>query len=119
MQFRPAKPADLAKFMDPVPYTVKAVVAEHDGEVLGVGGVYYQGMAVIAFSEFDPKMRRFATDMLRGARKIVEIVKSVRAPVYAIPGPFASAPVLLKRFGFEPIEETNFYVWRGAGEWQQ
>jgi len=113
MIFRPARPADLAKFMDVVPYTVKAITAEHDGEVLGVGGIYYQGTTVIAFSEFDPKMRKYATDMIRGAMRIVEIVKSVRAPVYAIPGPFASAPVLLRRFGFEPIDDSGFYVWRG------
>ena len=112
MTFRPAKPEDLQEFADRLPGSVRAMTAERDGVVYGVGGVYYErsiaGSHVIAFSHHRPDMPR--KDRIRGARMIMEIIKEIHAPVYAVCGPFESAPRLLTHFGFRPIEGGPYYV---------
>lgn len=112
MEFRPAKALDILEFMPAVPCSCRAYAAVDDGVVYGVGGVYYLKGHIVAFTNIRSDMPK--RDRIRGARKVMEIVEKIEAPVYAYPGAFETAPGTLKHFGFEPIDGSDWYIWRAA-----
>jgi len=112
MEFRPAKASDLLEFMPEVPCSCRAVSAIDDGVVYGVGGIYYVKGRVVAFSHLRSDISK--RDTIRGALAVMNIVKETVAPVFAYPGIFDSAPGTLKHFGFEPIDGSDWYIWRAA-----
>lgn len=108
--FRPATRADFSDFYDEVPgVSARAWVVEVDGEVKGVGGVYFQSGRAMAFSEFKDGLSKRLKVM--GARKIMEIVCGCSCTVYAYEGPFLTAPKLLEKLGFEKIGSSKFWYW--------
>lgn len=97
-----------------LPWTVKALVADLDGEIIGIGGVYYDGDRAVAFSGMKSAMRRFPMTMARGALAIMRLIGN--QPCLAVPNPDEpGAERLLGRLGFEPFVEQ---VWRWAGQRQ-
>lgn len=110
MDYRPATRGDILEFMPTVPCTVRAEAAEQDGQVMGIGGVYYQAGRVFAFSHARDEMPK--RERIKGARRILDIVRSVRGPVWAIKGDFETADRTLRHFGFQPVND-DYYIWRG------
>ena len=102
--FRPATREDVEDYwLRKVPGNLRAVVAEQDGKVVGMGGVYYDGAMRIAFSEYKPELRDNRRAKVRGVRMIMEILNSIKGPVYAVACPDEpTAESLLQRLGFRP-----------------
>ena len=109
LKYRPATRGDIELFYPALKHTFKAWVVENDERPLGIGGVYYDGDFVFAFSRFDPELRKYPLAMARGAKKIMEIVKDKPCLAIAdenIPG----ASKLLERLGFKSID-GHIYKW--------
>ena len=109
LKYRPATREDIDLFYPNLKHTFKAWVVENDERPLGIGGVYYDGDFIIAFSRFDPELRKHPLAMARGTMKIMEIVRDKPCLAIAdenIPG----SEELLKRLGFKPIE-GRVYKW--------
>ena len=90
-------------------HTFKAWVAEDETGLLGIGGVYYDGEFVVAFSRFDPDIEKYPLAKARGLKKIMEIVKD-KPCVAVADDKFPGSGKLLERIGFQHIE-GNVYKW--------
>jgi hypothetical protein len=114
---RAATKADIEGFSGvPLARTVRAFVAEKDGALVGIGGLAYYPDHVLAFSEITDPLREHKTTIWRVCRRIVDMMKNCRAPVYAVRNPDEpTAGALLERMGFALVgKERNgeVYVWR-------
>ena len=98
---------DIRAFYGKVDWTFRAYVAELDGEVLGVGGIYYEDPYVVAFSSFKPEMRKFKKTMVRSVRKIMELVKD-RSCIAVASDKHDTSEKLLTKLGFERIDGRVF-----------
>jgi hypothetical protein len=78
------------------PTTVKGFVAEVDGEVMAIGGYFYSGSDVIAFTDVNPKMRK--RDIVVAGKIFSEKLRALVPEVLAE----AKNPSALRHFGFEP-----------------
>jgi len=100
--FRKATAQDSYEFYGKPPCnTFRGIVAEIDGRVIGIGGLFYEGKARVAFSDMKPEMKQHRKDIARACRMLIDIVKEAKAPVYSVcdtnePTSFN----LLKKLGF-------------------
>lgn len=107
---RPATEADIRLFYGRAEWSFRALAAELDGEVLAVGGIYYDGPNIVAFSSVKPGANlEYPFTAARMTRKIMEIVDG-RACFAIASQKFDTAPALLERLGFERIED-RVYRW--------
>lgn len=84
------------------PYGFRGYAALLDGEPIALGGLYRDGLLLLAFTEMKEPMRRFRKARARAVRLMVDLMDSVHVPVYAIVSetePTSSA--LLAKLGFE------------------
>ena len=89
------------------PLSLRGYVAELDGEIVGIGGLSYEGGNAVAFSETKPALRERREDMKRGLKVLMAMVKSCRTPVYAVADPDEpGAAELLARLGWTPTGRT-------------
>ncbi len=114
-KIRPATKADIDAFYGVQKnWSFRAVVADLNGEILGIGGIYYPvshcGKVPVVFSEFRPEMRRFPMTLARGALEIMNIVKGKTCFAVASEK-FDGSCALLERLGFEHIGERT-YKWQ-------
>lgn len=109
LRFRPATGQDIKKFYPDLRHTFRAWVAEDETGVLGIGGVYYDGPYIIAFSRFEPGLEKYPLGKARGLKKIMEIVKD-RHCIAIADEKFRDAPGLLERIGFKHVE-GRVYKW--------
>lgn len=102
--FRPATAADAeAYYGKPPPCSFRGIVAIKDGEVAGIGGVYYDGPLRIAFSEFKDSLRSDRRALVKGTRMLMQIVDTIKGPVYAVANKDEpTAANLLARLGWVP-----------------
>lgn len=107
-----ATPEDVRIYYDGEPRpTLQAVVLEVDGELLAMGGIYYHGNRIIAFSDLKPGAEKYGLSIMRGSKMIVELMRKKRRPIYAVREEgLDSAPGFLAHFGFEQTGE--YYEWR-------
>lgn len=121
MNIRPATREDFVSFAGhPPAMLTRAFVAEHNGRVLAVGGVYYSAGVAFAFCEMDDGMRAHRKSIMRGAKVVVEAVLArMTVPVYAICSKREpNAPAFLSRLGFVPEGMTGLgelYKWGRDG----
>ena len=121
MNIRPATRADFVSFSGrPPEMAARAYVAELDGDILALAGIYYCAGVAIAFCEMDDAMRQHRKSIMRGARLVMrEVIASMRMPVFAICSKREpNAPAFLSRLGFEPAGVTGLgalYRWDHAG----
>ena len=110
--FVPATRKDIEVFYGPnCKWTFRAFAARLGDETLGVGGIYYEGPHIIAFSSFKPEMDNYPVAKVRGIKKIMGIIGD--REVYAIASEqYPDSHGLLKRLGFEHIGGRLF-------KWQQ
>jgi hypothetical protein len=102
--FRPATAADVEAYHGkPSPFSFRGYAAVKGSEVVGVGGVYYDGRARIAFSEFKEEMRSDRRALVRGTRMLMKFIDTIKGPVYAVADPNEpTAAALLSRLGWKP-----------------
>lgn len=115
---RPARPGDLTEFYgEPSPMTCRAVVAERDGQPLGIGGVYYYRRQVIAFSQVKPELLDSKRDMVIASRATFKMIKALGVPVYALADDsLMNSAKTLEHYGFEKLADSpdgEMYIWRG------
>lgn len=107
--FRPATKKDVEEFYPEASQTFHAYVVEINGEVLGIGGIYYIGNFLVAFAKNKPELDAYPFTKARGAKKIMNIIGDRYCIAFAdtkIP----EAPKLLERLGFQHVE-GNTYQW--------
>jgi hypothetical protein len=108
-KIRPATHADLERFYGRFPWTFRAFAAELDGEVLGIGGIYYHREYVVAFSHAkDDAHQKYPFTAARMTKKIMGLVDG-RPCIAIVSDTIPGAPALLERLGFE---KTEGRVWR-------
>jgi len=103
MLLRPATLDDLIALQGKAPEcTMRAHVAEIDGQPLAVGGVYYTNGATYAFSVLSDEMRLHRKSIMRAARYAMEKIAELPGPIYALCSrDEETAPQFLARLGFE------------------
>lgn len=129
---RPATIADVERFYGHrPPYTMRALVVERAGTILGVIGVARHAEFWQFFSGFKPELREHLRchRVLRTVLRALELVRGCKAPVIALAQCFetltalgieipagieeeVAADRLLKRLGFEPHSQyPGLFVW--------
>ncbi|MGE0151781.1 MAG: hypothetical protein AB7R90_04135 [Reyranellaceae bacterium] len=123
LEVRRATAADLRQYYggDP-PATVKAFAALLDGEVVGVAGIAFGGLARTrpapeVFSEFSPALAPHLTSMpvLRAVKKLQAMITRTRpAPIAIADRRFPQSEDLLRRLGARHVdscEQGEIYQW--------
>jgi len=115
VEIRPATATDIeALYGHPAKFTLRAVVAEHEGEVLGIMGVFHS-TPLMAFCQVTPRMKeRYPTTILRAVKAFPTLLHGYSEPIYAIPDPNEPhAREILKKAGFRRDEsrDAEIYVW--------
>jgi hypothetical protein len=102
--FRSADAADVEAYYEkPLPFSFRGYVAVKDDQVVGVGGVYYDGPARVAFSEFKDEMRSDRRALVKGTRMLMKFIDTIKGPVYAVADQNEpTATNLLRRLGWVP-----------------
>lgn len=102
--FRVARPEDaVAYYGTQAKMSFRGYVAELDGEVVGIGGVYYANGAPIAFSEMREPMRKHKRAIAKACRMLTQLFDKIGGNVYAVACPTEpTAPRLLAKLGFVP-----------------
>lgn len=107
---RPATRDDLIAFYGEAPRpTVRALVFEKDGEIVGIGGVKMEGGYFIAFSEIKAGAILGKQEIWRAAKEVARMISGLNVTVYAVPQSPASVP-FMERLGF--VSEGEAYRWR-------
>ena len=115
---RPATAGDITKFYPGLPCSVRAWVAEMDGEPQGIIGVALLRPIACMFSAFNEPLRPHLKhpSVLRLIKKAQGAVKASHAPVWAVAEPDEpTAPEILRRLGFRSlgdIEGDQIFEWR-------
>lgn len=104
METRPATAEDIRRFHGSIPYNAVALAGVRDGEVIGVGGVYYAAGRPVIFSGFTPG-EVSKREIVRGARIIMDMLEGRRGPVYAMQDDDERAARTLAHFGFTPLSD--------------
>lgn len=110
MKFRPLTIDDYLSFYSNVPFSVKGIAAEIDGELVGIGGLYYEKGKRIVFSSFCDRLTK--REIVKGARAIMELAAEVKGPVYAVAEGGERAERTLAHFGFVPLS-NSYWVRNG------
>ena len=113
-EIRWATAADLDRFYgERVPMTVRARVAELEGEIIAVFGWRMVGGRALVFSELSEAARRFPMSIVRETRKLMSELGSVPAICIADPGE-PTAAKFLRVLGWQhghSSDEGEVYKW--------
>jgi hypothetical protein len=110
MKHRPATREDLQRWFGHVPASMRALVMEHEGEVVGVAGVALMADHLQAFAAESDKVRSHKMAKGRMAMDFAKLLASVNGPVFALCSQTEpTAPGLLAHLGFRPHSER---MWR-------
>lgn len=102
--FRRATAADAEQFFGgQMMFSMRGWVAEQDGVVTAIGGLYYEGGRPIAFSEMTGTFRKDRKDVAKGCRILMQMIDKIKSPVYAVANPNEpTAQKLLAKLGWVP-----------------
>lgn len=110
MKIRYATREDLLAWYGNVPATMRALVVENEGRIVGVAGVGRMGDHLQAFSSFTEELRGHKVTLGRAAIAFKKMLTEYQGPVLAICSQSEpTAPALLERLGFVPVQER---LWR-------
>lgn len=101
---RPATARDAQRYYGgPPPFSFRGYAAELNGEIVGVGGVYIQNGAYVAFSDMKSPLRQRKKTLAKACRILMELFDKTGGPVYAVASNTEpTAPYLLAKLGFKP-----------------
>ena len=106
MILRPATRQDFERYYGKKPpMTLRAIVAEQDGKLIGIGGYFLRNDVAIAFTDQRGMTRR---QMVFAGHVVNVMLRRLRIGVVATCGPEGDAA--MRHFGFEPWGS----VWRLA-----
>lgn len=87
------------------PLTMKGFVGEHEGNILGIGGIYWDEGKKVLFSDIKPEGKKFKKTMVRIAKRIIAEFN----PRYAIAEVDTEGAIkLLEHLGFERVEGVEY-----------
>jgi hypothetical protein len=115
---RPATPEDIAAFCHDLPSkpTIRALVAEIDGVMVGFGGIGLKQGRWYAFCDVNPELRPYKMTIARAAKRFLAAARAggIRT-IYAEISPLEPrAGLWLASLGFEFDERSqHFYRWSG------
>lgn len=96
-------------------YSLRAIVAELDGRILGLAGTYMQRDGkTIAFSQFIDEMAKYKKDIVRATYMVMRAINAKGMDVYAV----CQSPKAIefcKRLGFEEhdlVEKGKVMKWQ-------
>lgn len=119
---RPTVAADLPFLIAvPLPHRIKAITAELEGRVIGIGGIGYRpDGTVIAFVQMSDEARKYPVAIHRAGLMAMEMIRKARVPLVIAEsqdGNPAAVPWLL-RLGFRPvlIDGASAFVWERRHE---
>ena len=99
----------------PLGNSVRAIVADLDGKILGVAGMAYHKDQMLAFSKMDDEMKAYPFTIMRAARKFAKMARKYGKNVLAVAACYEkNSDAFLRRVGFEFIGETSegrVYKW--------
>jgi hypothetical protein len=113
-KIRPARLSDfLAFYGHPPKNTLKAIVVEVDGKVIGFGGVERHPGMYVAFSDISEQLQSMPVLLMKAAKATIELVKQCNRPVVTIQAAeLATSYNFLIHLGFVPTEEPEVFLWR-------
>lgn len=107
IEIRQATEKDVRNYFDGVApiRSMRAFAAILDGRVIGIGGVYFDGKNMVAFSDIKDEMKKYKKDIVRGARIIMDMIASRNIAVFAICAD-DRAVQFVNHLGFDVVGET-------------
>lgn len=94
-------------------FSMQAIAVLEDDEVIGLGGIYYQGPVVVAFSGTKKCLDR--RTIIKALKMFKSMLDRKGCRIYAVPeSGFLTAPGFLKHCGFVPFNDT-IYQYVGEG----
>jgi hypothetical protein len=112
MIIRYATTADIKSFYEAkgepdLGYTYRAVVAEHEGRIIGIGGIYYQmDKTMVCFSDMLDEMKQYKKAIVRVSYMVMQMVIERGIPVMALCQDEKSLN-FCKAFGFKQYLDTE------------
>lgn len=108
---RPATYADAVAFYGkPAMFSFRGFVAEVDGAIAGIGGVYRENGRWVVFSEMGDAMRPRKKAIAKACRMLMQFLNQLGGPVYAFACPTEpTSGYLLAKLGFKPTGEIGPY----------
>ncbi len=108
----------IALYGEPLPYAIKGIVVDLDGEILGIAGVMYT-YPKQACSTMVDKLRNYPITIGKTAKRFSVILEGIDGDVYAKADPNEknSGP-FLERIGFEK-DDQGMYKWHSGYNKQQ
>jgi len=91
--------------------TVRGVVVELDGEIIGVAGVLHTS-PLQAFSEMSDKIRKYPKTVMKVMLSFKKVLEHYDLPMYAIANEDEhNSRKVLERIGFKPLD-GRMYKWQ-------
>ena len=110
VELRYATSDDIKKWARAAPGTMRAIVLADGDALLGVAGLVRMSDHIQCFSTMNDAARGHKRLLVRAARMVQQMVREVRAPVFAVcSDKEPTAPGLLSALGFKPFNDK---VWR-------
>lgn len=98
LTFRDATRADFVAFYGRTPpFTLRAALAERDGEIVGIGGYYLENGVAVAFTDNRGLTKREAVHC---GRKVMAMLRELKVPIVATAG--EDGETALRHYGFKP-----------------
>lgn len=113
-ELRWATPEDIDAFYGKrPPQTVRAMILEIDGVVVGIGGLTSEPGQAVAFIDLKPEAKQHKKALVRALRTGYDkLMRDNKLPIIAVADPNEpTAEGLLKHFGFEHME-NGVFKWR-------
>lgn len=104
LAFRYATRADFETFYERTPpFSLRAMVAERDGEIVAFGGYYMENGIAVAFTDSSGLTKREA---VLGGRKMMDMLRGLKVPIVATTQEGGTA---LRHYGFRPFGDVYRY----------
>lgn len=118
MKIRPLTTDDLKAWWPGVELarSVRGFAAEDGGQVKGITGVMYLPTALVAFAEMGEDGQRYPLTIMRMARLMREMLRTLSAPVFAAAdADYPNSEAFLERVGFERVAGRQFVFKKEGG----
>jgi hypothetical protein len=107
-EIRPATKADLKAFKGELPKgSLRCLVADLDGRILGVGGLCYSAGTISVFSIMRDEMKPYRRTILKASRLLAEMARECSATAIA-DDKHKNSRRLLTRLGFVSFGPTQY-----------